>query len=50
MTTPPDRLRLLDAKPEPRPEPQETELRAFLRVVYRALKMVTAYLEKMYGF
>jgi hypothetical protein len=32
---------------EPEPEP---ELRAFLRVVYRALRMVCAYLEKRYGF
>jgi hypothetical protein len=28
----------------------EEELRLFLRVVYRALRMVTVYLEKRYGF
>jgi hypothetical protein len=38
-------------RPLPPPEKrQDTELRAFLHVVYRALKMVTAYLEKTYGF
>lgn len=42
-----DRLRVLDATPEARAEP---ELRSFLHVVYRALKMVTAYLERTYGF
>lgn len=41
-----DRTRTLP-RAEPKPEP---ELRGFLHVVYRALKMVTAYLEKTYGF
>ncbi len=30
--------------------PKDPEIQSFLRVVYRALKMITAYLEKEYHF
>lgn len=32
------------------PDPETEELRSFLHVLYRALKMITKYLERTYGF
>ncbi len=31
-------------------EPNDPEIRSFLRVVYRALSMITSYLKKTYNF
>jgi hypothetical protein len=33
-----------------RTETQEEELRAFMLVVYRALRMICSFLERRYGF
>lgn len=49
MTDRPLREIKLGPHPEPKP-PADTELRSFLHVLYRALKMITSYLEKTYGF
>ena len=40
---------LMKPKP-PQPAQEPDEMRDFLHVVYRSLKMVVAYLEKRYGF
>lgn len=37
-------------RPIVREQPAEPELRAFLQILYRALKMITSFLEKNYGF